>query len=172
MIKAKINGIEVEVNPGTSILVAAQMINVNIPVLCKHPDVCASGACGMCVVKTKNSPKMIRACCTPLEANMDITTHDDELQKIRRTILELILSNHPNDCLQCARNNNCELQKLAADFGIREVPFPQHLREAVQDSSTKAISLVPPKCILCGRCVQVCQQMQDVWALSFIERGL
>jgi NADP-reducing hydrogenase subunit HndD len=171
MIKAKINGIEVLVEPGTTILVAAQKININIPTLCKHPDVHASAACGICVVKTKTGPKMLRACCTPLEENMDIITHDAELQKIRRTVLELILSNHPNDCLQCARNNNCELQKLSADFGIREVPFAQHLREVPQDSSTKAITLVPPKCILCGRCVEVCQKMQDVSALSFIERG-
>jgi hydrogenases, Fe-only len=102
---------------------------------------------------------------------MDIITHDDELQEARRTVIQLILSNHPNDCLQCARNNNCELQRLAADFGIRTVAFPHVAKELPQDSSSKTINLVPDKCILCGRCVQVCQQMQDVWALSFLERG-
>ncbi len=172
MITAKINSIEVAVEEGSTILAAARQVNVKIPVLCKHPDVCASAACGVCVVKVKGNAKMLRACCTPIEAGMEITTHDDELQKIRRTVIELILSNHPNDCLQCARNNNCELQKLAADFGIREVPFPQFLRDVPNDSSTRAINLVPAKCILCGRCVEVCQQMQDVWALSFIERGV
>ena len=171
MVNAKINGIEVNVEPGTTILSAAQQVYVKIPVLCKHPDLHASAACGICVVKVKASPRMIRACCTPIEEGMEITTHDDELQKIRRTVLELILSNHPNDCLQCARNNNCELQKLAADFGIREVPFKHFLRDAPIDTSTKALEIVPPKCILCGRCVYVCQQLQNVWALSFIERG-
>jgi len=171
MIKAKINGKDVTVKEGTTILDAAKMVNIKIPTLCKHPDLDSTAACGICIVKVKGSNKMLRSCCTPLENQMDIITHDAELQDIRRTVIELILSNHPNDCLQCARNNNCELQKLAADFGIREVPFKQFLRELPKDSSTKTITLVPDKCILCGRCVQVCQEMQDVWALSFLERG-
>lgn len=172
MIKAKINGIEIEVNDDFTILDAAKEVNVNIPTLCKHPDLHASASCGVCVVKVKGNRKLLRACCTPIEEGMDITTHDHELQEIRRTVIELILSNHPNDCLQCARNNNCELQKLASDFGIREVPFPQFLRNLPDDSSTRTMTLVPDKCILCGRCVHVCQDLQDVWALSFLERGV
>jgi NADP-reducing hydrogenase subunit HndD len=171
MIKAKINNIEVNVENGTTILEAAKNVQVKIPTLCKHSDLDATGACGICIVKVKGSNKMLRSCCTPIENGMDIITHDDELQDIRRTIIELILSNHPNDCLQCARNNNCELQRLASDFGIREVEFPQFLRQIPNDDSTKTITLVPEKCILCGRCVQVCQKLQDVWALSFLERG-
>jgi len=171
MIKAKINNIEVSVEKGTSILDAAKKININIPTLCKHPDLIATAACGICIVKIKGSNKMLRSCCTPLEEGMDIITHDDELQETRRTVIELILSHHPNDCLQCGRNNNCELQKLAADFGIREVPFPQALKNLPEDSSTKTMSLVPDKCILCGRCVNVCDNIQNVWALSFLERG-
>ncbi|MFA5069576.1 MAG: [Fe-Fe] hydrogenase large subunit C-terminal domain-containing protein, partial [Candidatus Omnitrophota bacterium] len=171
MVKAKINNIEVNVKKGVSILDAAKEIQINIPSLCKHPDLDATGACGICIVKIKGSNKMLRSCCTPLEEGMDIITHDDELQDIRRNVLELILSNHPNDCLKCARNNNCELQKLASDFGIRESVFPQFLRQIPNDDSTKTITLVPEKCILCGRCVQVCQKQQDVWALSFLERG-
>jgi len=171
MIQAKINGIDIKVKEGTTILDAAKKVNVNIPTLCKHPDLEATAACGICIVKAKGSNKMLRSCCTPLEKGMDIITHDDELQEARRTVIQLILSNHPNDCLQCARNNHCELQRLAADFGIRAVSFPHVTKELPQDSSTKTITLVPDKCILCGRCVQVCQQMQDVWALSFLERG-
>ncbi|MBM3243245.1 MAG: 2Fe-2S iron-sulfur cluster binding domain-containing protein [Candidatus Omnitrophica bacterium] len=172
MIKARINNIIVEVDEGTTILDAARKVNINIPTLCKHPDLDSSASCGVCVVKVKNSRKLLRACCTPIEEGMDIITHDNELQSVRRTVIELILSNHPNDCLQCARNQNCELQKLASDFGIREVSFPQFLRNLPVDSSTRAITLVPEKCILCGRCVQVCQNLQDVWALSFLERGV
>jgi NADH-quinone oxidoreductase subunit G len=171
MIKAKINGTEIEVKRGTSILDAARTINVKIPTLCKHPDLEATAACGICVVKTRGSNKLLRSCSTPIEEGMDIITHDGELHEIRKTVLELTLSNHPNDCLQCARNNNCELQKLAADFGIRDVSFPQFLRDIPEDSSTRTITLVPEKCILCGRCVQVCQDKQDVHALSFLERG-
>ena len=171
MIKAKINNIEVQVQPGTTILEAAENIQVKIPSLCRHPDLKPTGACGICIVRAKGSNKMLRSCCTPLEENMDIITHDRELQEIRRSTIELILSNHPDDCLQCGRNNNCELQKLAADFGIREFPFPQFLRDLPKDSSTETITLDPEKCILCGRCVQVCQDEQNVWALSFLERG-
>ena len=148
MIKAKINNVEVQVNPGTTILEAAEAMQVHIPALCRHPDLTPTGACGICIVRVKGSNKMLRACCSPLEENMDIVTHDRELQEIRRSVLELILSNHPNDCLQCGRNNNCELQKLAADFGIREFPFPQFLRDLPKDSSTETITLEPEKCIL------------------------
>jgi len=102
---------------------------------------------------------------------MEVTTHDPEIVAVRRTVVELILSNHPNDCLQCGRNNNCELQSLVADFAIREEPFEKFLRNTPKDYSTRTIVLDAQKCILCGRCVRVCQEMQNVWALSFLERG-
>jgi len=171
MITAKINGIQVQVNDGTSILDAAKGVQIKIPTLCKHPDLPPGAGCGLCIVKIKGSPKMLRACCTPLENNMDIITHDPEIVAVRRTVLELILSNHPNDCLQCGRNNDCELQALVADFGIREEPFDKFLPDVAKDDSTRTIVLDPQKCIRCGRCVEVCQDMQDVWALSFLERG-
>jgi len=171
MITAKINGIQVQVNEGASILDAAKQVQIKIPTLCKHPDLPPGAGCGLCIVKIKGSPKMLRACCTPIENNMDIITHDPEIVAVRRTVLELILSNHPNDCLQCGRNNNCELQSLVADFGIREEPFDKFLPDIAKDDSTKTIVLDAQKCIRCGRCVEVCQDMQDVWALSFLERG-
>ncbi|MBF0594663.1 MAG: iron hydrogenase small subunit [Candidatus Omnitrophica bacterium] len=171
MIKAIINGNPVEVTPGTSILDAARKVQVNIPTLCKHQDLVASAGCGMCIVKVKNNRKMLRACCTPLENNMEITTNDAEIVQTRRTVLELILSNHPKDCLICGRNNDCELQKLAAEFGIREDRFEQILPEIPVDKSTGTVILEPKKCIKCGRCVDVCQNTQNVWALSFVNRG-
>ncbi len=172
MAKAFINGIEVIVGEGTSILDAAKSAQINIPTLCKHPDLPASAACGLCIVKIKGSNKMLRACATPIEDGMDIITHDPEIVEVRRTVLELILSNHPNDCLKCGRNNNCELQSLSADFAIRENPFENFLRAIPEDTTTPSIELHPEKCILCGRCIEVCQEMQDVWALSFIGRGI
>ncbi|MDD5059878.1 MAG: NADH-dependent [FeFe] hydrogenase, group A6 [Candidatus Omnitrophica bacterium] len=172
IVKAKINGILLRVEAGTTILEAAKRVQIKIPTLCKHPDLPPSASCGICIVKNKGSHKMLRSCCTPLEEGMDITTHDPEIVEIRRTVIELILSNHPNDCLKCARNNECELQKLTADFGIKEESFPQFLRDLPIDRSTKAVDLDPKKCILCGRCVHVCQELQDVWALSFLERGM
>ncbi|MDD5672232.1 MAG: 2Fe-2S iron-sulfur cluster-binding protein, partial [Candidatus Omnitrophica bacterium] len=172
MVKAVINGIPIEVEEGVTILDAARKAQINIPTLCKHPDLTSSASCGICVVKLKKNNRMFRACCTPIEEGMEIITHDPEIIEIRRTVVELILSNHPNDCLKCGRNNNCELQKLVADFGIREEHFDKFVRDIPKDSSTGTIVLEASKCIKCGRCVDVCQNMQDVWALSFLERGI
>lgn len=172
VIKAKINGIMIRAQEGTTILEAARKVQIKIPTLCKHPDLPPFASCGICIVKIKGSSKMLRACCTPIEEGMEITTHDPEIVEIRRTVIELILSNHPNDCLKCARNTDCELQTLVADFGIRQESFPQFLRDLPTDKSTKALVLEPSKCILCGRCVYVCGELQDVWALSFLQRGI
>ncbi len=169
--KIKINGIPVEVAPGTTILQAAREVQVKIPTLCHHPDLKPWAACGICVVREARSPKLLRACCTEAMPGMDITTHDPDIVQVRRSVLELILSTHPNDCLQCPRNGNCELQALAADFGIRDNPYPNRFEPLPRDESTPSIVLNPEKCIKCGRCVQVCQQMQNVWALEFIGRG-
>lgn len=171
MVKAKINGIPVEVPEDTTILKAAREVQVKIPTLCAHPDLHPSAACGICVVKVKGMAKMPRACSTPIEEGMEITTYDPEIVDIRKTVVELILSNHPNECQTCGRNTDCELQTALADFGIREEPFPKIIRHLPKDNSTGTIVLEPSKCIKCGRCVQVCQEVQDVWALSFLERG-
>jgi len=171
MIKLEINNIPVEVETGTTILNAAKKVQVKIPTLCYHPDLVAWAACGICVVKIEGSPKMVRACATPVEEGMKVITHDPEIIEVRKTVLELILSTHPNDCLQCPRNGNCELQNLAAEFGIREIHLEKRLRNLPIDDSTTSLILNPEKCILCGRCAHVCQDMQNVWALEFVGRG-
>jgi NADH-quinone oxidoreductase subunit G len=171
MVKAKINGREVEVAEGASILQAAERVFVKIPKLCHNPDLDPWAACGICVVKNGKSAKLLRACCTPVEEGMDIITTDAELVQTRKTVIELILSTHPDDCLQCPRSGDCELQTLAAEFGIRDQPFPKRLRNLPIDDSTGAIILNPEKCIRCGRCVKVCQEMQNVWAIEFLGRG-
>ncbi len=172
MIHLEINGIAVEVPAGTTLLEAAKKVAVRIPTLCHHPDVKAWASCGICVVRNGNSPKLLRACCTEVAEGMKITTHDPDIVQIRKTVVELILSTHPNDCLRCPRSGNCELQRVAAEFGIREVPFRRPAMEHVErDTSTPSIVLEPDKCIKCGRCAIVCQEMQNVWALEFIGRG-
>jgi NADH-quinone oxidoreductase subunit G len=170
-VKLEINGIPVEVPAGTSILNAARSVQVKIPTLCYHPDLKPWAACGICVVRAAGSPKLLRACCTEVAPGMKITTHDSDIVKVRKTVLELILSTHPNDCLQCPRSGNCELQKLSADFGIRDIPFEMRVAEIPRDESTTSIVLNPEKCIKCGRCALVCQQMQNVWAIEFLGRG-
>ncbi len=170
-VKIHINGIEEQVEDGITILEAAKRVQVKIPTLCYHPDLPAWAACGICVVKVEGSPKMIRACSTPVSEGLKIITHDPEIVEVRKTVIELILSTHPNDCLACPRNQNCELQKLAAEFGIREISFEQRLRNLPVDKSTPSLVLNPEKCIFCGRCANVCQTMQNVWALEFLGRG-
>ena len=172
MISITINGKTFEVEPGTTILQAAEMVNIKIPRLCYNPDLSPWSSCGICIVRLAGSAKMVRACCTACEPNMSIVTHDPEIISTRRTVLELILSNHPNDCLQCPRNQSCELQNLAAEFGVREAPFLKIKNDLPVDDSNPAIVLCPEKCIRCGRCVKVCQDVQNVWALEFLGRGI
>ncbi|MBP3406332.1 MAG: iron hydrogenase small subunit [Kiritimatiellae bacterium] len=182
MIKLEVNGVAVEVPKGSNLLVAAQAANVKIPTLCYHPDLKPGASCGICVVrqlvpsrtepgKFVPSPKLLGACCTEATEGMKIVTHDPDIVQVRRTVLELILANHPQDCLQCPRSGRCELQDIAADFGIREIPFPKEVIHRDLDKSTPSLVLNPDKCIKCGRCAEVCQQMQNVWALEFIGRG-
>ena len=166
-----INGIPVEVEAGTSVLEAARKAGVRIPTLCYHPDLKPFGSCGLCVCKQEGSAKILRACATPCAEGMKIITHDDELYEVRRTIIELTMSTHPSSCLTCVRNNKCELQKLAIEYGVREQPFEERIRERKVDDSTGVIVMDPYKCIKCGRCVQVCQQLEGVYALDFIGRG-
>ena len=171
LIHAKINGLSVEVEPGASILDAARKVHVKIPTLCKHPDLDATAACGICVVQNKSNGRMMRACCTPIEDKMDILTETPEIVQVRRSVLKLTLSRHPNECLTCLRNQNCELQTLAADFGLTGSGLDNIVPDLPLDDSTHSVVLDPRKCILCGRCIQVCQQDQNVWALSFLNRG-
>ncbi|WP_034636818.1 NADH-dependent [FeFe] hydrogenase, group A6 [Chitinivibrio alkaliphilus] len=171
MITCTIDGVEVTVPAGTSILKASKEAGVKIPTLCYHPDLHPWASCGMCIVKNDRSPKLMRACATEAVEGEAYITGDNEIISVRKAVLELILSEHPDDCLTCGRNNNCELQTLAADFGIREEPFDKNLHPLPKDTSTPSIVLNPEKCIKCGRCVHVCQDLQGVYALEFLDRG-
>ena len=171
MVNATINGKPVCVEEGTTILQAARQIDIKIPTLCHNPDLPAWASCGICIVRLAGTSKMIRACCTAVTEGMSVITHDPAIVQARRTVLELILSNHPDDCLRCSRNNKCELQNLAADFGLRTVRFDKILKEQPIDDSNDAIVLDRDKCINCGRCVEACQLMQNVWALEYTGRG-
>lgn len=169
MVKLKIDNIEVEVEAGSSILDAARKVQVEIPTLCKHPDVDPSAGCGMCIVKVGG--RIMRSCCTPVAEGMEVITNDNELKEIRKTVLKLILSNHPNDCLNCSRSGSCELQDMTAQMGIDQNEIIKMISQEPKDDTTKAIVLDPSKCIVCGRCVNICQNVQNVWALSYLHRG-
>ena len=113
----------------------------------------------------------MRSCCTPVSEGMEIITNDAELKEIRKTVLKLILSNHPNDCLNCSRSGQCELQEMTAEMGIDQNEIIKMLSQEPKDDTTGAIVLDPSKCIVCGRCVNICQNVQNVWALSYLHRG-
>ena len=175
MITLTINGKEVTVEEGTTILKAAESVGIKIPTLCYCEDIKPWASCGICVVKNVDPKtgraRMARACCTAVTPGMNIVTNDAELRKARRTVLELILSNHSDNCLKCARNHHCELQELAAQFGLREVRFDKHLKSQPVDDSYAEIVLDRDKCISCGRCITACQEMQKVFALEYNGRG-
>lgn len=170
MVKLKIDNYEVEATAGTSILEAARSVHIEIPTLCKHPDVDATAGCGICIVKVNG--RIMRSCSTPIAEEMEVITSDAELVDVRRTVLKLILSNHPNACLTCIRSGHCELQDLTNTFGIKDATLPNLTKRWPIDDSTKALVLDSSKCILCGRCVEVCQNQQNVWALGYLNRGL
>ncbi len=172
MIKIKINGKNLEVEDNITILKAAKKVGIKIPTLCYHPDIHPTSACGICVVKLANmGNKYVRACSMLVEEGMDIITHDAEINMVRKGVLELVLSAHPNDCLNCIRNGVCELQTAAADFGVRNSKFDNIKQNHPRDETAGSIVLNPEKCIKCGRCVVVCQEMQKVHALGFVNRG-
>jgi iron-only hydrogenase group A len=170
-LKIEVNKQVLEANSGETILNVLNRNGVKIPTLCYMKDVFPTGACRMCVVENEKSGKLITACSYPVEDGMKIKTHSPRVIEARKTIVELLLSNHPDDCLYCVRNGNCELQHLAEELGVRERKIRGVKNNYSIDSSSASIVRDPDKCILCGRCVYVCSQVIGVSAIDFINRG-
>jgi NADP-reducing hydrogenase subunit HndD len=168
-ITVKINGYDVMVPAGSTILEAAKVAGYKVPTLCYHPDVPATGSCGICMVKMDNG-KMVRACNMKAIAGKSYTTHDDELNALRKTVLSQILAEHPHDCLICRRSGSCELQNLAADFNIRHNELSRDVQVREKDESC-AIVMDMSYCIHCMRCVSVCSKLQNVGALELAGTG-
>ena len=162
---------KVQVEPGTSILEAAKKANVNIPTLCYLKDLMAAGACGVCVVGVQGGAEPVKSCQTTVEEGMVVSTYSPAVRDARRKALETILSKHPFECLTCIRSLNCELQELAAVYGIREVKIEGAVSEYPADFSSVSVIRNPAKCIQCQRCVAVCEKVQTVTALSVQEDG-
>lgn len=176
MINLKINDIEISVPKGTTILQAANQINIKIPTLC-HLDLHdikflnKLASCRVCVVEDLKSGKMLPACATPVKEGMDIKTDSPRAVKARRAIVELLLSDHPNSCLTCAKNLDCQLQQLAHDLGVRQIHYTGEMRKLPIDSNSYSILRDPNKCILCRRCETMCNEVQTVGALAEVGRG-
>ena len=170
MIKLKIDGIDVEVKEGTTVLEAARKAKINIPTLCYMKDLNEIGDCRMCLVAIEGRRGLIASCVQKAEDGMVVTTNSDEIYKARRMMLQLILSNHNKSCLVCTRNGNCELQKLAIEFNIDELDFPGTKEGKIDDLSPSVVRDTS-KCILCKRCVAVCKNVQGVSAIALGGRG-
>ncbi len=170
-INVMINGIKISAPEGASILNAAQKAGIKIPTLCFHPDQTVKANCRICVVEVEGQKNLIPACATAVSEGMVIKTTTARVLEARRTILELLLAHHPQDCLHCVRSSSCELQELAAEYDVRYNRFPQEDVSISLDYSSPSIVRDPNKCILCGRCIEFCTSSQTVNALGLAHRG-
>jgi ferredoxin len=166
-----IDGVPVTVPEGTRILEAAKKANVKIPTLCEHPDLCKRAICRICVVECDGRGKLVAACANDVWEGVSVVTNSLRLFDIRKTILELILANHPQDCLSCVRNTNCELQSLAEEYGIRSSSFGRNDGGGKPVIESETIVRDMEKCVKCGRCVEVCQEEQAIRAINTSHRS-
>ena len=171
MVNVTIDGIKVSVPKGSTILQAAAEVGIDIPTLCYHPDQAVKANCRVCVCEVEGNRLLQAACSQPVFEGMVIKTRTPKVIEARKTILELILAHHPQDCLNCIRNGCCELQDLAAEYIIRDNPFELKVRGLEKDFSTPSLFRDPDKCVLCRRCIDACNVIQSVGALGVEKRG-
>lgn len=174
MVTLTIDGYEVTVPEGTSVMRAAAMHDINIPKLCASDNLEAFGSCRLCAVQIEKRRGFPASCTTPVDEGMVVHTQNSEVAKLRRNIMELYISDHPLDCLTCPANGNCELQDMAGAVGLREVRYgfdgDNHL-SAEKDTSNPYFTFDPSKCIVCNRCVRACSEVQGTFALTMDDRG-
>ena len=166
-----INDKQIEAKQGQTILQICRENGIDIPTLCYLEDLFPSGACRMCVVEVEGARGLVPSCAFPATEGQVIRTHTPRARRARKTIVELLLANHPQECLTCVRSGKCELQTLSQDLGVREERYEGAHREYPIDSSSVSLIRDPEKCILCGRCVRVCEEVQGVAAIDFTSRG-
>lgn len=171
MIKLTIDDQKVEVAEGTTVLEAAQQLGRDIPTLCHDPRLKPFGACRLCLVEIAGMAKPVTSCTTPATADMVVKTDSARLYRLRRTTVELLLSDHPNDCMTCIGAGDCKLQELAYAYGIRETRFAGAMRDHNRVDANPFITREQNKCVMCGLCVRVCEEVQGVCAIGYAERG-
>lgn len=171
-INITVDGRVYQVSSGKTILDACEEIGIKIPTLCYLKDVSHNASCAICVVEIKGARTLVRSCITQASDGMEIKTHSPVINQARTANLELMLANHPKDCLICERNGNCELQDLSATLGVKESVFSRTKPVEKNDETSPSLVRNPEKCILCGRCIAVCSDVQTVYAIDFAGRGL
>jgi len=170
-IKLTINGTKVRINKGATVLEAAQMAGIYIPTLCSDPDLEPYGSCRLCVVEIEGLRGLPTACTTPATDGMVVHTETPAVNEVRRTAVELLIADHPTDCLTCRKNQQCELQKVAAYLGITERRLPHTDRLLPVDTSNPFFDLDRNYCILCAKCVRACNEVAGVGAIDLAFRG-
>ncbi len=170
-ISLKVDGLDVTVPEGTTILDAAKAAGVTIPTLCNLEGLTGYGGCRLCMVEIHGSPKLFAACVTPVNAGMDVVTNSDKLKEYRKMALQIILSERTHICSVCVANNACELQKLANELGVDHVMFEREWTKEPIDSTHEFLVLDRNRCILCTRCVRVCDEIEGVHTLDLMCRG-
>jgi bidirectional [NiFe] hydrogenase diaphorase subunit len=170
-IKLKIDNIEVTVPEGTMILEAARANGIVIPTLCDIEGLSGYGGCRLCMVEIHGSPKLFAACVTPVSMGMEIVTQSDKLKDYRKMALQFILAERTHICSVCVSNNSCELQKLANELGVDHVMFEREWTSLPVDSTHDFLVLDRNRCILCTRCVRVCDEIEGVHTLDLKLRG-
>ncbi|MDP4115452.1 MAG: NADH-dependent [FeFe] hydrogenase, group A6 [Bacteroidota bacterium] len=171
MVQLTINNIKVNAEAGMTILDAAKSVGISIPTLCHLKNLFPSGACRICSVEVEGMRGLIPSCAYPVNEGMVVETNTPRVRSARKTIVELLVENHPQDCLICVRNKNCELQNLSEQYGLREHRYSGESKEHAIDVSSASMERDPAKCILCGRCVRVCHEVQHIGAIDFTNRG-
>ncbi|MBP3388142.1 MAG: (2Fe-2S)-binding protein, partial [Clostridia bacterium] len=171
MINLTIDGIKVTVPADYTVLEAAKAAKINIPTLCYLKDVNKIGACRMCLVEVKGARGLGAACVLPVTEGMEVKTNTEALRKARKANLELLLSNHNRECTSCVRSANCELQALCNEYGVTDYPFEGSKTEHTVDEISPSIVRDNSKCILCRRCVAVCNEVQKIGAIGVSKRG-
>ncbi|MFQ3574073.1 MAG: 2Fe-2S iron-sulfur cluster-binding protein, partial [Thermodesulfovibrionales bacterium] len=166
-----IDGKKGQVPSHFTVLDAAKSLNIYIPTLCDHPLLSPFGGCRLCVVEVKGISRPVTACTTPVSDEMEVLTSTPRLQEMRKTFIELLLSDHPQDCIVCEASGECSLQELAYFYGIRENRFIGTRRVYEDDDKNPFIKRDMQKCILCGRCVRICSEIQGVHSIDFTDRG-
>ncbi|HOP03660.1 MAG TPA: [FeFe] hydrogenase, group A [Tenuifilaceae bacterium] len=167
----EVNGKNIEARKGETILSTLTRNGIKVPTLCNLKELSPTGACRICVVEVEGFQSLVASCSQPVEKGMKILTHSPRVIKARRTLVELLLSNHPDDCLYCERNGNCELQELSKELNIRERKIIGRKSNLKLDMSSPSIVRDLAKCILCGRCIRTCDEIQSVSTLEFLNRG-
>ena len=169
MVNLTIDGIKVEVPRGTTVLEASKLVGAKIPTLCYLKDINEVSSCRMCVVEV--GQKLLASCTLPADNGMEIKTNTVQVREARKMVAELLLSNHKRECTTCIRSENCDLQTVAKDLNIRDIEYSGEKSRGSIDSSSSSVVRDPEKCILCGRCIATCGNIQSVHAINFSDRG-